>query len=528
MKALGRLGRTLRGAAELVGGRPITEPALPRLALASWTSALAPETEVRRRLMVTAFRNRTWIEWAVYAACQLRRLGVATTLVFSSSEVRRLYPLARLGRVAAFGFWAGVRRIPNLRLVDLDDWLPPTPEEGEGYRAFAREFAPTVAAYDLHVEENEGGPLAGRYRRATARAETMLMETGAAFERILAENPVARMVCYSGLIGRSPALWEAARRARVETLSVEGWAWRPGHMVCNLDAPALEYNLDGWLRAVGPWDAGREREASLLLRFQERGAASAVPPPGGLHSVQRSAATAPLPPQVAAFLERSGPVFLLATNVVGDSSLLRRATVFRNQREWVGRTIDLFRKHPAWRLVIRAHPDETWIRRKVAVRMGEVARELAADAPNVHVVGGDEDVSSYALMPGIAAGLVWISSIGADMTARGIPVIAAARPKYHDLSFVEEPETIAEYLDAIARLASRSTPPSAEQQMRARQYLNVVFSAFSFEAFSHSYRAKDLFLDGPGSPPDAEVFYRIVAGDLPPETPPRGEACRVA
>ena len=33
--------------------------------------------------------------------------------------------------------------------------------------------------------------------------------------------------------------------------------------------------------------------------------------------------------------------------------------------------------------------------------------------------------------------------------------------------------------------------------------------------------ASDLFLEGPACPPDAEVFYRIVAGDLPPETPPR-------
>jgi hypothetical protein len=38
----------------------------------------------------------------------------------------------------------------------------------------------------------------------------------------------------------------------------------------------------------------------------------------------------------------------------------------------------------------------------------------------------------------------------------------------------------------------------------------------------------DLFLDGPSSPKDAEVFYRIVAGDLPPETPPRRESRRVA
>ena len=177
---------------------------------------------------------------------------------------------------------------------------------------------------------------------------------------------------------------------------------------------------------------------------------------------------------------------------------------------------------------MRAHPDEVWIRRKVAVRMGDVARELAGDAPNVLVIGGDEDVSSYALMPGLTGGLVWISSIGVDMVARGIPVLAAARPKYHGLGIVHEPLAVLDYFEELRRLVHPGGRPTPEQQAAARQYLNVVFREFSFDAFSPSYRARDLFLEGPASPSDADVFYRILAGDLPPETPPRREARRVA
>ncbi|HVQ28034.1 MAG TPA: hypothetical protein VMV21_00545, partial [Vicinamibacteria bacterium] len=128
----------------------------------------------------------------------------------------------------------------------------------------------------------------------------------------------------------------------------------------------------------------------------------------------------------------------------------------------------------------------------------------------------------------LAGGLVWISSIGADMVARGIPVIAAARPKYQGLSIVEEPRTIPAYWSALERLVATETVPSDEQRTCARRYLDLVFSQFSFEAFSPSYRAEDLFLEGPGAPPDADVFYRIVAGDLPPETPPQREARQVA
>jgi hypothetical protein len=499
--------------------------ALPRLALASWTSSLREDVAVRRRVMIAAFRNRTWIEWAVYAACQLRRLGVATTLVYSSSEVRRLYPLARVPGVDQLGFWAGVKDIPDVRLVDLDLWRP-APEQAARYREFAADFAPTVAAYDLHVEEHEEGPMAGAYRQAVTRAEGMLAETGAALERVLSVNPVARLVCYSGLIGPSPALYEAARRSGVDVLTVEGWAWRPGHMVCRLNGPALEYDLEGWLGALGRWDGEREAETARLLRFQEGSLGDHEPTPGNLHRVQRAGLAAPLPPRVAAFRERPGPTFLLATNVVGDSSMLRRQPIFPSQREWLRQTVDFFRGRPDWNLVVRAHPDEAWIRSKVVVRMGEVAQAMAGDAPNVLVIGGDEDVSSYALMPGLRGGLVWISSIGADMVARGIPVLAVARPKYHSLRLVEEPRTPSEYFDALWRLAFLVTGPTPDQQDRARQYLSLVFSEFSFDAFSPAYRARNLPLEGPASPPDAGLFYRIVAGDLPPETPRRRAASR--
>lgn len=519
MKAFDRAQRAVKGTLQWAGRRRITEPAFPRLALESWVSELAGAPPVRRRLMVTAFRNRTWIEWAAYAACQLRRIGVATTLLHSSADVRRLYPLRRVG--GDLGFWGGVARIPDLQEVDLDDWTP-TAAEAAPYAPFAREHAPTVAAYDLHVEEREEGPLAGAYHEAVARAETMLAATAAATARILRENPVERLVCYSGLIGRSPALCEAARAAGVTVLTVEGWSWRPGHMICNVDAPALEYNLGAWLRALGPWDAAREQGVRHLQRFQEGEADDAM------HRAQRSTATAPLPPAVAAFLERPGPRFLLATNVVGDSSILRRPSPFRSQREWLRLTIEHFRARPHWNLVVRAHPDEAFIRRKVAVRMGDVARELAGGAPNVLVIGGDEDVSSYALMPGVAGGLVWISSIGADLVARGVPTVAAARPKYHGLGLVEEPASAAEYLEALTRLSGPHERPGPEQRERARRYLSLVFRDFSFAAFSPSYRARDLFLSGSGSPPDADVFYRIVAGDLAPETPARSQDRGVA
>ena len=186
--ALRRQGRRAVGAAPADHGAG-TSQARPRGLDAGPRPAAGP---VRRRVMVAAFRNRTWIEWAVYAACQLRRLGVATTLVYSSSEVKRLYPLSRVPGARELGFWAGVEGIPNVRLVDLDDWYPDARSQAGSYAEFAREHAPSVAAYDLHVEEHEDGPLAPRVPGRGARAEAMLAETGAAFERAPPRQPGRR------------------------------------------------------------------------------------------------------------------------------------------------------------------------------------------------------------------------------------------------------------------------------------------------------------------------------------------------
>ena len=77
------------------------------------------------------------------------------------------------------------------------------------------------------------------------------------------------------------------------------------------------------------------------------------------------------------------------------------------------------------------------------------------------MIAGDEDLNTYTLLPGLCGGLVWVSSIGVDMVARGIPVLAAAHPKYHGLGLVEEPRTIPEYFEALGRLAGGGGPPDA-------------------------------------------------------------------
>ena len=276
--------------------------------------------------MVAAFRNRTWIEWAVYATCQLRRLGVATTLVYSSLRGEAALPAVpgpRGPRARLLGRRRGDPERPPRGPRRLDARSGRPRDRTRTSRASTPPRWPPTTSTSRSTRTGRRRRLQGRGRagRGHARADGRGLRAPPAREprrapRVL-QRPDRAKPGPPG--GRAPA-------PEVEVLTVEGWTWRPGHMICNLDAPALEYNVDGWLRAIGTWDAAREqrvRPAPALPggRLSPGDAAHLAL----LHRVQRSAATRPRARgPVAAFRERKGPAFLLATNVVGDSSILRR------------------------------------------------------------------------------------------------------------------------------------------------------------------------------------------------------------
>src|SRR5687767_13505370 len=76
----------------LISGNEIRKPATPRQSLKQWLAQLHNLPPVRGRVLITALRNHTWIEWAAYCACVIRKLGFESTLVYDSQLCDRLYP----------------------------------------------------------------------------------------------------------------------------------------------------------------------------------------------------------------------------------------------------------------------------------------------------------------------------------------------------------------------------------------------------------------------------------------------------
>jgi hypothetical protein len=133
----------------------------------------------------------------------------------------------------------------------------------------------------------------------------------------------------------------------------------------------------------------------------------------------------------------------------------------------------------------------------------------------VLVVDAHEKCNTFALAPFIRAGLAWVSTAGPELTARGIPVICGAKPKYSGMGICAEPASREEFFALLGRHAAGVEPPSEAQRVRAMQYLYLVFKGFSFDAFSPTDTARGCRMHGRALQAEHDRFYRIIAGDEP-------------
>jgi hypothetical protein len=156
----------------------------------------------------------------------------------------------------------------------------------------------------------------------------------------------------------------------------------------------------------------------------------------------------------------SRPVVLLATNVLGDSLTLGRQIFSPTMIEWVKRTIGYFVNHPEVQLVIRIHPGENIMVGPTSA--SEVVRQvLSQPLENIHVVSAKDPINTYDLLDITDLGLVYVTTTGLEMAARGIPVIVGGRTHYRGRGFTIDPDTWDEYFRALdttlARLPYRLT-----------------------------------------------------------------------
>jgi hypothetical protein len=179
-------------------------------------------------------------------------------------------------------------------------------------------------------------------------------------------------------------------------------------------------------------------------------------------------------------LSSGRPLVVMFCNILWDSAVMGRDLAFPSMGAWVVEGIRWAESHPELDLVIRIHPAEIQLRNHpTRERMAKhIAQNFEALPANVRVVQADDPTSSYVLMDIATLGLVYTSTVGLELAARGVPVLVAATTHYRGRGFTVDPETAAEYwAEADRALAS---PPAGDDRDRTRELARRYAALFFF------------------------------------------------
>jgi hypothetical protein len=172
----------------------------------------------------------------------------------------------------------------------------------------------------------------------------------------------------------------------------------------------------------------------------------------------------------AADFKQIVPVF---TNVIFDTSQPHANTVFEDMFDWLDLVLEEIHLHPETLFVIRAHPDETRVRKASRETVaGWVEARHVTDLPNVVFVSPQETLSSYELILKSKFVMVYNSTIGLEASIMGAAVLCAGKARFTQYPTVFFPQTIEEVRSKTKEfLAAETINVPLEFMRNARSFL---------------------------------------------------------
>jgi hypothetical protein len=172
----------------------------------------------------------------------------------------------------------------------------------------------------------------------------------------------------------------------------------------------------------------------------------------------------------AAGFKQIVPVF---TNVIFDTSQPHANTVFEDMFDWLDLVLEQIRSHPETLFVIRAHPDESRVRKASRETVaGWVEAHHVADLPNVIFVSPKETLSSYELILKSKFVMVYNSTIGLEASIMGAAVLCAGKARFTQYPTVFFPQTVEDIKEKMKEfLEAKSIDVPHEFNRNARRFL---------------------------------------------------------
>jgi hypothetical protein len=172
----------------------------------------------------------------------------------------------------------------------------------------------------------------------------------------------------------------------------------------------------------------------------------------------------------AANFKQIVPVF---TNVIFDTSQPHANTVFEDMFDWLDLVLEEIRAHPETLFVIRAHPDESRVRKSSRETVeGWVTSRNVDNEPNVTFISPKETLSSYELILKSKFVMVYNSTIGLEASIMGAAVLCAGKARFTQYPTVFFPQTVEDVRSKMREfLAADLIDVPLEFKRNARRFL---------------------------------------------------------
>lgn len=150
-------------------------------------------------------------------------------------------------------------------------------------------------------------------------------------------------------------------------------------------------------------------------------------------------------------INHNKPTALLASNLIWDLGALNKQLLFYDMMDWIVQTIEWFRVHDQYQLIIKPHPAETnpSIRATYETVTFGLAERSVVCPPNVFLLSSNVQLTIYDIIPIVQVGLVHTTTVGFEMAALGLPVITTAEAPYRGFGFTLDPVTSDEYFEFL-------------------------------------------------------------------------------
>lgn len=183
--------------------------------------------------------------------------------------------------------------------------------------------------------------------------------------------------------------------------------------------------------------------------------------------------------------ERYDGAVVVALNSSWDSAALGLHSIFKDNTDWVIKTVRHLLYHSSANIIVRQHPVERLSWAKSNDNYREILSREFGENPRIFFIASDQNVNSYELMSRISSIVVHTSTIGIEAVIDGLPVITASNSYYSELNFIYKANNYNDYCDLLDRASNGDLAVTPEMKDLAilcyylTQCCNRVYSDFN-------------------------------------------------